>query len=77
MYYLVGENDIPTAVALRLNYSSYPNTCVPDDRRTCSQTFLAWMKFVRHRSAELRFNCHALPVDTWPGAASPLHSLYT
>ncbi len=47
MYYLVGENDIPTAIALRLNFSSYPNTCVPDSNRTCSRIFLAWIKFVR------------------------------
>ena len=45
-YYRVGENDIPTAIALRLNYSSYPNTCVPDAKQTCSHKFLAWMKCV-------------------------------
>ena len=71
MYYLVGENDIPTAIALRLNYSSYPNTCVPDAKQTCSHKFLAWMKFVPHRSSELQHNCNALPSGTWPGAASP------
>jgi hypothetical protein len=47
MYYLVGENDMPTAIALRLNFSSYPNACVPDDEHTCSRVFLAWIKFVR------------------------------
>ena len=45
-YYLVGENDIPTAIALRLNFSAYPNTCVPDSSRTCSRAFLSWIKCV-------------------------------
>ena len=73
MYYLVGENDIPTAIALRLNFSSYPNTCVPDDERTCSRVFLAWIKCVRGSDFQpvQQRDAHA---GTWRGAASPSRS---
>jgi hypothetical protein len=71
MYYLVGENDISTAIALKLNYSAYPNTCVPDNKRTCSHAFLSWMKFVARRSCNPKHHGNALPSDIWRDAASP------
>lgn len=67
-YYLLGENDIPTAIALRLNYSTYPNTCVPDNKRTCSHAFLSWMKYMARRGFSVTFTVY---MNQWLFTGNP------
>ena len=49
--YLVGVNDASTAKHVKMNYTTYPNTCEAPGKTngTCSHEYLAWVKAMTRR----------------------------